>query len=548
MTVASESNQICQFESLALPYTLIWCPLTQFPIFFQGSTQCPKVNCTKAIHLHQWNTGHSDGHHPRLLHDLNYMVLLVPALYACDNGHQTLATDPYILQQFPEAEHIPFILFHRSGVTREFARVILGLSIEGLSFSAAERFIKARREEFIASLKLKINGIYNPSVGELQAVSSMYNRPPSNDLLTNCFLQNFFEHKCAYFRAMEELLTVEYLSFDHTFKVTANLGYLRPDGKWVPLYNSLFIALNNAGQVIAWQLTQSTAIDETGDLLSSVVERLHGMGVDLRTIYVDNCCIVRSKLQEYFGPHVSAKLDIFHATQRLTRVLSKKHPLFYQILKDVKLIFRDPRDSGKERTLPTPAPEVLCERLDSFLAKWQEAEIKGSFVLNAKAKKELHSLRAHIVKGCLSNIPAGAGTNRNENLHRKINPFFSRCRMGIPLAVALLTILFHNHNHKTDPTASILSARASYKTKPCTSLNKHPATFGIIKKTGIPSINSWIFGPHVHGNLPQVGMNELTEIHLSPDLEELIDLDDMFTTVKTTLQLWELSKKPACIE
>ena len=105
------------------------------------------------------------------------MVLLVPALYACDNGHQTLATDPYILQQFPEAEHIPFILFHRSGVTREFARVILGLSIEGLSFSAAERFIKARREEFIASLKLKINGIYNPSVGELQAVSSMYNRP-----------------------------------------------------------------------------------------------------------------------------------------------------------------------------------------------------------------------------------------------------------------------------------------------------------------------------------------------------------------------------------
>ena len=250
--------------SLALPYTLIWCPLTQFPIFFQGSTQCPKVNCTKAIHLHQWNTGHSDGHHPRLLHDLNYMVLLVPALYACDNGHQTLATDPYILQQFPEAEHIPF---NRSGVTREFARVILGLSIEGLSFSAAERFIKARREEFIASLKLKINGIYNPSVGELQAVSSMYNRPPS---------KNVFEHKCAYFRA------IEYLSFDHTFKVTANLGYLRPDGKWVPLYNSLFIALNNAGQVIAWQLTQSTAIDETGDLLSSVVERLHGKGVDLR--------------------------------------------------------------------------------------------------------------------------------------------------------------------------------------------------------------------------------------------------------------------------
>ena len=538
----SVTSQICQLETLALPHVLIWCPLTQFSIFFQGSIQCPNANCNKIIGLSRWNVGHSDGHCPRLLHDLNNMVLLVPAVYACDNGHETVATDPYILQKFPEEEHIPFILFHRSGVIREFARIIIGLSIEGLSFSAAERFIKTRRNEFIASLLLRINSIYNPSELDIKTISSLYNRPPSNDLLTNCFLQNFFEHKCEYFKAMEELLTSEYLSFDHTFKVAANLGYLRPDKKWIPLYSSLFIILNDVGQVIAWQFTQSTAVDETGDLLSSVAQRLLSKGIQLKAIYVDNCCIVRNKLQGYFGSCVSIKLDIFHAIQRLTRVLSKKHPLYYQILKDVKLIFRDPRDTGKERTLQTPDPKVLCERIDTFLAKWNEAEIQGSFILNAKAKKELHSLRTHASKGCLSEIPPGAGTNRNENLHRKINPFFCRCRFGVPLALALLTMLFHQHNNKKDPTLSILSAKASYKTSSSIS-NEHHAKFGIINKTEIPYINSWVFGTQTCGTMPKVSLNELTEVHLNAEIEELVSLDDLFSTVKSTLQLWELSKK-----
>ena len=59
----------------------------------------------------------------------------------------------------------------------------------------------------------------------------------------------------------------------------------------------------------------------------------------------------------------------------------------------------------------------------------------------------LDCIRVHISKGCLSGIPPGCGTNRNENLH-KINPFFSRCRIAIPLALALLTILFHRHNKR----------------------------------------------------------------------------------------------------
>ena len=129
---------------------------------------------------------------------------------------------------------------------------------------------------------------------------------------------------------MEALSTTDFISIDHTFKVTANLGYLRPDGK---LYQSLFIVLNHIGQVIPWQFTQSTSTDETKDLLLRLVQRLHNQET---TVFVDNCCTVRNKLQELFGQNTSIKLNIFHAVQRITRVLSKRHPLYFQIIKAIQ--------------------------------------------------------------------------------------------------------------------------------------------------------------------------------------------------------------------
>ncbi len=167
-----------------LPYTLIWNPLTQFQPFFRDGVQCPKVSCGSKLHLGRWNVGHSDGHCPRFLHELNHIVILLPALYRCDNDHELLSTDPYILRQLPEEEYIPFSLFHRSGVTREFARTIIGLCIQGLSFSAMERFVQTRRKEYIATLQLKINcitphiGVHYQSLTTLEPIRHLYQPYP----------------------------------------------------------------------------------------------------------------------------------------------------------------------------------------------------------------------------------------------------------------------------------------------------------------------------------------------------------------------------------
>ena len=102
---------------------------------------------------------------------------------------------------------------------------------------------------------------------------------------------------------------------------------------------------------------------------------------------MDNCCTVRSKLPEYFGQNVSIQHDIFHAVQ----ILSKRRPLYTQTIKDIKLIFRDPKDTGKDRILPTPTSDILSRSLDAFITKWKGAEVQGSYILNDKAKKELKS-------------------------------------------------------------------------------------------------------------------------------------------------------------
>ena len=179
------------------------------------------------------------------------------------------------------------------------------------------------------------------------------------------------------------------------------------------------------------------------------------------------------------------------------------------------MLFRDPQDKGQQRSLPTPGVGILKKNLEFFIAKWRDAEVNGWHILNEKVLKELESIKLHVTRGCLSDIKPGCGTNKNENLHRCINQFFSRCRIGIPLAVALLTVLFHRHNQKLSTTAtdcSILSARSLYS-RVSNFSNEDNFCFGIIKKTNIPDIDNWIFGKQKSVNM----------IHFPSTVSKVID-------------------------
>ncbi len=63
------------------------------------------------------------------------------------------------------------------------------------------------------------------------------------------------------------------------------------------------------------------------------------------------------------------------------------------------------------------------------------------------------NIKKHIAQGCLSGIPPGIGTNRNEALHRHLNVYFNKARLGSQTGYALLCLLFWFHNKRSSSSS-----------------------------------------------------------------------------------------------
>ena len=68
------------------------------------------------------------------------------------------------------------------------------------------------------------------------------------------------------------------------------------------------------------------------------------------------------------------KLDLFHAVQRITKTISKKHAHAMQCFKELSLVFRKDGDIGDKRLFSTPQPDQLEKNLDKFIQKWQKTD------------------------------------------------------------------------------------------------------------------------------------------------------------------------------
>lgn len=178
------------------------------------------------------------------------------------------------------------------------------------------------------------------------------------------------------------------------------------DDNWIKQYKGLFCVLNTVGQVATWQITKGLTID-VQHLLERLRNRFLMQGVILEEFYVDNCCALRQKLQAIFGSQLKVFLDIFHAVQRITKKIPKRHPYNSECLKSLTLVFRDPLDQGNDRTMPTPPSDQLKKQLLAFKSKWKDISFNGKQILPPAAISEIHSLLLHIQKGaCLLYLQA----------------------------------------------------------------------------------------------------------------------------------------------
>ena len=428
-------------------------------LFSTKSIICPHSQCDKCIiSAKYWNDGKTPHQQPRLLHDPSDIVFLVSAVYICDNGHKTLAHDPHILKLVPHPSVIPFVLLHQTGFTQAFVDLCSSLCYSGVNFNSLEDTIRKLRWENYMRKKT----IYECLVRSLEVDSRDCNVLkefnhfqstvmailPSDDTIGKCFLSNFLESENNYVSSLQSVNTGCSLSFDHTFKIASNIGYTRKDGKWVSQYDSAFFVMNSEGKIVSWQFTKGTSFKEIKTLLTSINLRAIKQGNTIQTVYIDNCCQWRRMLQDVFGEDVQVKLDLFHAVQRITRKIRKRHPFYSQCVNDLRLVFRQKGDYGVKRTQPTPEAAEILKNIEKFVQTWKSVDFNNKRVLNQDAILEVGKLKEHIVRGCLSGISVSGGTNSNEAFHRYTNSFFHKSRIGTMLAYALMMFICCNFNSR----------------------------------------------------------------------------------------------------
>ena len=94
-----------------------------------------------------------------------------------------------------------------------------------------------------------------------------------------CYIQSYFEREHLFTARMCQM-KASTLSADHTFKVSSNIGFWC-NGKWVRLYDSLFIVMNEAGVVMSWQLCKGTSFSAVEGLLHRLKDRLVTLGCSI---------------------------------------------------------------------------------------------------------------------------------------------------------------------------------------------------------------------------------------------------------------------------
>lgn len=99
-------------------------------------------------------------------------------------------------------------------------------------------------------LYLQMVDAHAPEIPTFES-STYYKYLPSDDTISKCFMANFLENEQYFKREIQSVDTGEELSFDHTFKIASNIGFLRDDNKWVCQYDSVFLVFNIQGKILS---------------------------------------------------------------------------------------------------------------------------------------------------------------------------------------------------------------------------------------------------------------------------------------------------------
>ena len=219
---------------------------------------------------------------------------------------------------------VPFLLFHKVGITRELEHFILTHANVGMSISDIQTiWLQTMYDAYGSRKNAYITACRRFSKPCLQFYE--FNQKcanPGEKVITSVIAREYFNKEYLYAQRMTQITCEEWLSCDHTFKVSANIGFWF-NKKWIKLYDTLFIVLNEDGVVLSWKLSKGTKFSSVENSLQLLQDRLHKQGKNPTLFLLDNCCAWSAKIKNIFQD-MSVKLDIFHAVQRVVKQIPRK--------------------------------------------------------------------------------------------------------------------------------------------------------------------------------------------------------------------------------
>ena len=180
-------------EDFQRPLVLLWNPnITHHDIVKNRLKKC--ISCGQPYSMGFWNDSSVASREPRKLHSMGNIVILVSAVYICDNNHRLLSHDAVIIDCFPIKAVIPFVLLHKTGFLRDFVETCTSLIRTGVNFYGIETPIIERRMATYARgcshFSLQKTVTRSDCISDANFSRSILSECPSN----NVIIPNFFLH------------------------------------------------------------------------------------------------------------------------------------------------------------------------------------------------------------------------------------------------------------------------------------------------------------------------------------------------------------------
>ena len=374
---------------------------------------------------------------PRLIYSLGGNVLLISAIYRCSKCEKPLrAHHPQILDKTGVKAN--FHLFQKSGVTKMAYDMVVNLVQSGMTFTEISNF-------FERSHGLKIA---DPNLSAPEKF-----RTPERKFIMDVFLKDF-RQKLPYYEKQMASIKPLHLSADHTFKVSTLLKFKNDalySRRMSRPFSALYLMLDEGARVVAFTLTRTKSLEEIG---GNLMELYHRAGQP-KMVHSDNCCNDSSGMRNIFGNNTLIKLDVFHGLSRVTREVKKKDLSVKQrklFNNQLSLCVRQNGDWSKKRRRPTASKTQISNNLEQLKLNWKEKIPKA-------ATHAIDNLLQHARNGCLSQIPVGQGTNKNELLHKHLRRFLcGRPSLGAETLIALLTTFFYRWNCRQSGISSFVAS------------------------------------------------------------------------------------------